>query len=80
MTPEHEPRPWFRELKKFVGQDVKVVTDRGGRLEGRCVAIHFGTLAVVLMTAEHKVIVRGVQAISRLRTFGAGHQEGDNAA
>jgi hypothetical protein len=32
------------------------------------------------MTAEEKIIVRDVLAISRKRTFGAGHKEGTNAA
>jgi small nuclear ribonucleoprotein (snRNP)-like protein len=82
-TTENEPRPWFRELKKFVGQEVMVVTEDGSVYKGRCVAILFGLAGVVLMSAEEKIIVRSVRSvrvISRKLTFGAGHKEGTNAA
>jgi small nuclear ribonucleoprotein (snRNP)-like protein len=76
MNAEHEPRPWFRELKKFVGQEVMVVTEDGSVYEGRCVAILFGLVGVVLMSAEEKIIVRSIRVISRKRTFGAGQPTG----
>ena len=65
---EEKGNLWIEELKKCIKQKVKVFDGKGQEFEGECRAINYQYGNIVLMTDTHKLIIRNVDRIERLRT------------
>lgn len=73
MKQQNKPNPYIESIKKFIGQEVKIIffnpNNEEDSIEGICESINYGGVKeVVIRTKDKKIFIPRYKTMERMRS------------